>query len=169
MEIVRLIYTEGLIDRDPKRLLDDFAVPEIEHVDPPEAVDPGIRRGRKEVMLALRRSRQSFPLYRHELHELFDAGDTVVAAVSGELGRVHPGAISLESWLGLAYLVVVGSLLGFTTYMWLLRAAPTSLVGTYAYVNPVVAVLLGTVLLGESLSWRTLVGWLANRARCRAA
>jgi drug/metabolite transporter (DMT)-like permease len=42
--------------------------------------------------------------------------------------------------------------------MWLLRAAPTSLVGTYAYVNPVVAVLLGTVLLGEPFTWRTLVG-----------
>ncbi len=83
---------------------------------------------------------------------------TVVAAAGGELGRVHPSAISLESWLGLAYLVVAGSLLGFTAYMWLLRVAPTSLVGTYAYVNPVVAVLLGTVLLGESLSWRTLVG-----------
>jgi drug/metabolite transporter (DMT)-like permease len=83
---------------------------------------------------------------------------TVVAAASGELGRVHPGAISLESWLGLAYLVVVGSLIGFTTYMWLLRAAPTSFVGTYAYVNPVVAVLLGTLFLGESLGWRTLVG-----------
>jgi drug/metabolite transporter (DMT)-like permease len=82
----------------------------------------------------------------------------VVAAVSGELGRVHPEAISLESWLGFAYLVVVGSLLGFTTYMWLLRAAPTSLVATYAYVNPVVAVLLGTALLGEPLTWRTLVG-----------
>jgi drug/metabolite transporter (DMT)-like permease len=82
----------------------------------------------------------------------------VVAAVSGELGQVHPGAISLESWLGLAYLVVAGSLLGFTAYMWLLRAAPTSLVGTYAYVNPVVAVLLGTVILGEPFTWRTLVG-----------
>jgi drug/metabolite transporter (DMT)-like permease len=83
---------------------------------------------------------------------------TVVGAVSGELGRVHPEAISLESWLGLAYLIVAGSLLGFTAYMWLLRAAPTSLVGTYAYVNPVVAVLLGTILLGEPLTWRTLVG-----------
>ena len=83
---------------------------------------------------------------------------TIVAAVSGELGRVHPTQISGESWFGLAYLVVAGSLLGFTTYMWLLRAAPTSLVGTYAYVNPVVAVLLGTVLLGEGLSWRMLVG-----------
>jgi drug/metabolite transporter (DMT)-like permease len=83
---------------------------------------------------------------------------TVVGAASGELGRVHPAAISLESWLGLAYLVVAGSLLGFTAYMWLLRAAPTSLVGTYAYVNPVVAVLLGTLLLGEPLTWRTLLG-----------
>ena len=42
--------------------------------------------------------------------------------------------------------------------MWLLREVPTSLVGTYAYVNPVVAVLLGTVILGEPLTWRTLVG-----------
>jgi ketosteroid isomerase-like protein len=81
VEVVRRIYTERLIDRDPKRLLDHFAVPEIEHVDPPEAVDPGTRRGRTEVLLALRRSRQSFPSYRHELHELFDLGDTVVAAV----------------------------------------------------------------------------------------
>ena len=83
---------------------------------------------------------------------------TIVAGASGEFGRVHLGQISGESWFGLAYLVVAGSLLGFTAYMWLLRAAPTSLVGTYAYVNPVVAVLLGTVLLGEGLSWRTLVG-----------
>jgi drug/metabolite transporter (DMT)-like permease len=82
----------------------------------------------------------------------------VVSAVSGEFGRVHPAAVSLESWLGLAYLVVAGSLVGFTAYMWLLRAAPTSLVGTYAYVNPVIAVLLGTALLGEPLTWRTLVG-----------
>ncbi len=82
----------------------------------------------------------------------------VVSAASGELGRVHPAQISLESWLGLAYLIAAGSLLGFTAYMWLLRAAPTSLVGTYAYVNPVVAVLLGTVILGEPLGWRTLLG-----------
>jgi drug/metabolite transporter (DMT)-like permease len=78
--------------------------------------------------------------------------------VSGELGEVHPGEISLESWLGLAYLVAAGSLLAFTAYMWLLRNAPTTLVGTYAYVNPFVAVLLGTLVLGEPLGWRTLVG-----------
>jgi drug/metabolite transporter (DMT)-like permease len=82
----------------------------------------------------------------------------VVAAASGELSGFHPSSISLESWLGLAYLVVAGSLVAYTAYMWLLRAAPTSLVGTYAYVNPVVAVLLGTVILGEPLTWRTLVG-----------
>jgi drug/metabolite transporter (DMT)-like permease len=83
---------------------------------------------------------------------------TVVAAVSGELGDVHPSQISLESWLGLAYLVAAGSLLAFTAYMWLLRNAPTTLVGTYAYVNPFVAVLLGTLVLDEPLGWRTLVG-----------
>jgi drug/metabolite transporter (DMT)-like permease len=83
---------------------------------------------------------------------------TVVSGVSGELADVHPDRISLESWLGLAYLVAAGSLLAFTAYMWLLRNAPTALVGTYAYVNPFVAVLLGTVVLGEPLGWRTLVG-----------
>jgi drug/metabolite transporter (DMT)-like permease len=82
----------------------------------------------------------------------------IVSAVSGEFGRVHPSSISLESWLGLAYLIVVGSMVGFTAYMWLLRAAPTSLVGTYAYVNPVIAVLLGTLILGEPLTWKTLLG-----------
>jgi drug/metabolite transporter (DMT)-like permease len=82
----------------------------------------------------------------------------VVSAASGELSGFHPSAVSLESWLGLAYLVVAGSLVAYTAYMWLLRAAPTSLVGTYAYVNPVVAVLLGTLVLGEALTWRTFVG-----------
>jgi ketosteroid isomerase-like protein len=82
VEIVRRIYTEGLIDRDPKRLVDRFATSDIEYVDPPDDVDPGSRRGRTDVMLALRRARQSFSEYQHELHELFDAGDTVVAAVS---------------------------------------------------------------------------------------
>ncbi len=77
MEIVRRIYREGLIDRDPKRLVDHFATPDIEYVNPPEAVDP-VLSWRAEVRLALRRARQSSPSYRHELHELFDLGDTVV-------------------------------------------------------------------------------------------
>jgi drug/metabolite transporter (DMT)-like permease len=82
----------------------------------------------------------------------------VVSAASGEASGFHVSQVSLESWLGLAYLVVAGSLIAYTAYMWLLREVPTSLVGTYAYVNPVVAVLLGTVVLGEPLTWRTLVG-----------
>ena len=82
----------------------------------------------------------------------------VVSAASGEASGFHVSQVSLESWLGLAYLVVAGSLVAYTAYMWLLREVPTSLVGTYAYVNPVVAVLLGTMILGEPLTWRTLVG-----------
>ncbi|HSS73165.1 MAG TPA: EamA family transporter [Gaiellaceae bacterium] len=82
----------------------------------------------------------------------------VVSAASGEASGFHVSQVSLESWLGLAYLVVAGSLVAYTAYMWLLREVSTSLVGTYAYVNPVVAVLLGTVILGEPLTWRTLVG-----------
>jgi drug/metabolite transporter (DMT)-like permease len=82
----------------------------------------------------------------------------VVSVVSGEASGFHVSQVSLESWLGLAYLVVAGSLTAYTAYMWLLREVPTSLVGTYAYVNPVVAVMLGTVVLGEPLTWRTLVG-----------
>ena len=92
--------------------------------------------------------------------QMFAAGLVLItfAAAKGEVGQVDVGAISLKSWLGLAYLIVAGSLVAFSAYMWLLRNAPTSVVGTYAYVNPVVAVLLGTVFLGEPLGWRTLVG-----------
>ncbi|HZO61979.1 MAG TPA: EamA family transporter, partial [Gaiellaceae bacterium] len=83
---------------------------------------------------------------------------SIVSGVTGEAAGLHPGRISLESWLGLAYLVGAGSLLAFTTYMWLLRNAPITLVGTYAYANPFVAVLLGTLVLEEPLGWRMLVG-----------
>jgi drug/metabolite transporter (DMT)-like permease len=80
----------------------------------------------------------------------------VISAVAGE--HVDVAAISTESWLGLLYLIVAGSFMGYTAYVWLLRVAPISLVGTYAYVNPVVAVLLGTLILGEPLGWKTIVG-----------
>jgi drug/metabolite transporter (DMT)-like permease len=87
------------------------------------------------------------------------AGGVMLAVISVAKGeRLHPSAVSLESWLGLAYLVVAGSLVGYTAYVWLLRNAPTSLVGTYAYVNPVVAVLLGTLFLGEGPGWKTILG-----------
>jgi ketosteroid isomerase-like protein len=97
VEIVRRIYGEGLIDRDPKRFVNHFATPDVEYVNPPEAVDPGIRSGRAQVNLALRRARQSSASYRHELHELFDVGDTVVAAVSRHAGRPTSSEIQEEA------------------------------------------------------------------------
>jgi drug/metabolite transporter (DMT)-like permease len=86
------------------------------------------------------------------------AGGLVLAVVSvatGELGRLDLNSVSGESVLGLIYLIVFGSWVGFTAYIWLLRNARTSLVGTYAFVNPVVAVLLGWWLLGETITART--------------
>jgi drug/metabolite transporter (DMT)-like permease len=79
-----------------------------------------------------------------------------VALVTGEIGRFHPAAVTAESVAALAYLVAVGSLIGFTAYAWLLRVAPLPLVATYAYVNPIVAVALGSLILGESVTPRTL-------------
>jgi drug/metabolite transporter (DMT)-like permease len=76
---------------------------------------------------------------------------------SGELAQLHLNAISLRSALGLAYLIVFGSLVGFTAYIWLLRAAPPAIVSTYAFVNPIVAVLLGWALASEPLTLRTLL------------
>jgi drug/metabolite transporter (DMT)-like permease len=73
----------------------------------------------------------------------------VAAAASGELGDIHPSA---DSFGAIAYLIVVGTLVGFTAYVWLLRNAPLSLVATYAYANPIVAVALGTAFLGEDLT-----------------
>jgi len=81
----------------------------------------------------------------------------VASVLSGELGRVHLQSISRTSVVALAYLITFGSLVGFSAYVWLLRAAPLSLVSTYAYVNPVVAVVLGAVFIGEALTLRTVV------------
>jgi drug/metabolite transporter (DMT)-like permease len=77
----------------------------------------------------------------------------VFAVVGGELGDVR---VSAEALGAVAYLIVVGTLIGFTAYVWLLRAAPTSLVSTYAYVNPIVAVALGWALLGEEITAQML-------------
>ncbi|HEX5799015.1 MAG TPA: EamA family transporter [Gaiellaceae bacterium] len=76
----------------------------------------------------------------------------------GEAGQVDPAAVSGESVAALVYLIAFGSLVGFSAYVWLLRNAPMALVGTYAYVNPVVAVALGTLVLGEPLDARVLLG-----------
>ena len=76
----------------------------------------------------------------------------VVAIFAGDFGRLDLAAISPGSLAGLAYLTVFGSLVAFTAYTWLLRVAPTSLISTYAYVNPVVALFLGVVIGKEVLS-----------------
>lgn len=92
------------------------------------------------------------------LQMLAGAAFTLIeSVVVGEPARFDPSTISLESWLAVAYLIVFGSMLAYTTYGWLLRNAPLSLVSTYAYVNPIVAVALGTMLLHEPFSVRTLV------------
>ncbi|WP_330298367.1 EamA family transporter [Streptomyces sp. NBC_00503] len=86
------------------------------------------------------------------------AGQILVGLLRGEQHGLDPGSYSTASWLALAYLVLIGSLVGFTAYVWLLRAAPLSLVATYAYVNPVVAVALGWLILDEALTWPILLG-----------
>jgi drug/metabolite transporter (DMT)-like permease len=81
-----------------------------------------------------------------------------LAAATGELGHLDPGHISGRSWLALLYLIGPGSLLAMTCYVIALRSLPTATVSTYAYVNPVVAVALGALLLGERLTPVTIIG-----------
>jgi drug/metabolite transporter (DMT)-like permease len=82
---------------------------------------------------------------------------TMFALLTGEPARLDLAAISTQSLAALVYLTVIGSLVAFTTYVWLLRVAPLPLIATYAYVNPVVAVILGWLVLREPLTPRTLV------------
>ena len=82
----------------------------------------------------------------------------IAGLARGELAAVHAGAVSAASLGALVYLIVAGSLVAFSAYAWLLRVAPTPLVATYAYVNPVVAILLGVLFLNENLSLRILIG-----------
>jgi drug/metabolite transporter (DMT)-like permease len=84
-------------------------------------------------------------------------GLLLLGTVAGEWARLDLSAISTRSWLGFAYLVVFGSWVGFASYIWLLRVAPTTLVSTYAYVNPLVAILLGSLLAGEELTTQILL------------
>jgi len=92
-------------------------------------------------------------------YEMFFAGVTllIVGLLVGESVNdfVNASAVSFAGW---SYLIVVGSLLGFSTYVWLLDNAPISLVSTYAYVNPIVAVWLGILLFNEKLSTNVVIG-----------
>jgi drug/metabolite transporter (DMT)-like permease len=80
----------------------------------------------------------------------------LAGTLAGEAGRFHLGGVTMKSALSLAYLISFGSIIAFTAYMWLLRVSTPARISTYAYVNPVVAVLLGWGLAGEPVGWRTL-------------
>lgn len=83
------------------------------------------------------------------------------AGLTGEFHALHWSAISLKSIFGLAFLIVFGSIVAFTAYTWLLQRCPPTLVATHTYANPVVAVLLGWLLAGESLTARVLLASIA--------
>lgn len=91
------------------------------------------------------------------------AGGILLTAISftlGDLRRFHPATISIQAWFSLAYLIIAGSIIGFTAYVWLIHHESPTKVGTYAYVNPVVAVLIGYFLGGEAVTARTMAGTL---------
>lgn len=92
------------------------------------------------------------------VYEMLAGGTALLIVGLGRGEAVHH--VSTKSLLALAYLIVFGSLVAFTSYVWLLGNAPISLVGTYAYVNPTVAVLLGVLLAGEHATWSVLLGGL---------
>jgi drug/metabolite transporter (DMT)-like permease len=80
----------------------------------------------------------------------------LVGTLTGEVSRFHAGDVSFKSAAALAYLIVFGSIIAFSAFTWLMTASSPSRVSTYAYVNPVVAVLLGWALAGEPLGMRTI-------------
>ena len=84
----------------------------------------------------------------------------LVGLLAGEASQVHPERFSTTSILAFAYLVVMGSLVAFTAYTWLLQHAPISQVATYAYVNPVVAIALGALFVDEEVTWLVAVAAL---------
>ena len=85
---------------------------------------------------------------------------TLAAAAFGEFHNFHPSTVSSGAWISLIYLIIAGSIIGFTAYVWLIHHESPTKVGTYAYVNPVVAVVLGYFFGGEPLGLRTILGTL---------
>ena len=85
----------------------------------------------------------------------------IAGLVSGEANDVHASSFSTKPLIAFAYLVLVGSLIAFSAYAWLLKNVRISVVATYAFVNPVVAVALGTLFLGETIGWSTIVAGAA--------
>jgi drug/metabolite transporter (DMT)-like permease len=85
---------------------------------------------------------------------------TLTSTALGEFRGFHPLAVSRAAWIALAYLIVAGSIIAFTAYVWLIHHESPTRVGTYAYVNPVIAVALGYFFAGEAVGARTLLGTL---------
>ena len=104
-----------------------------------------------------RRARSSAPPFLSSAQTMLCGGGLMILAgfLSGETRDFHPGQIIALSLGAFAYLVLVGAVVGYTAYIWLLRHCDPAKVATYAYVNPVVAVLLGAFFAGETLTGRT--------------
>ena len=81
----------------------------------------------------------------------------IVGGLSGEVRSLHLAAVSTRSWVALGYLIFFGSMMGFTAYIYILKHSTATRVATYAFVNPVVALFLGWLLLGESITLRTIL------------
>lgn len=111
------------------------------------------------TVLATRRPMPADP-FAATVVEMAVGGTTMVVlgSLGGEWGRLELSGTERSSWVAFAYLVLVGSVLGYSAYVWLLARAPLSLVTTYAYVNPAVAVALGALFLAEPLTANVLVG-----------
>ncbi|HMI62483.1 MAG TPA: EamA family transporter [Puia sp.] len=92
--------------------------------------------------------------------QMFAAGVAFIPAslISGEWGQFHPAQVPMSSWMGVIYLVTMGSLVGYSAFVWLLQVRPATQVSTHAYVNPVVAVILGVFFAGERMSPLQLTG-----------
>src|SRR5205807_625915 len=85
----------------------------------------------------------------------------IAGFATGEANDIHASSFATKPLIAFAYLIVVGSLIAFSAYAWLLKNVRISLVATYAFVNPVVAVVLGTVFLNEQIGWTTIVAGAA--------
>jgi drug/metabolite transporter (DMT)-like permease len=88
-------------------------------------------------------------------YEMLGGGFAMLPLAVATGGSVSPSTGSVLAWV---YLVTIGSVVGYTAYVWLLAHAPLGTVSTYAYVNPVVAIVLGVAFRGEHLTWQILIG-----------
>ena len=109
--------------------------------------------------LSKRRPLPADPFLSTSLQMLLGGATSIVAGLArGEAGDVDPGSFSHDSLIAFVYLIFIGSLVAFTAYVWLLQHAPISKVATYAYVNPVIAIVLGWAILSEQITASIIVG-----------